>query len=134
MKIKVLKRVSTIINGERVTLNKGDEADITDEKLLNECKEKGLIEIVSTEDLDKSSYMDTNINEEDENIDYLEDDEDVVYYLTPEEISKLKTKDDIIQYGEEIGLEGLNDSYKREELEDMVNAYIENLTGEDENL
>lgn len=126
MKIKVLKRVSTIINGERVTLNKGDEVDFTDEKLLNECKEQGLIEIVSN--------VDTNINEEDKNIDYLEDDEDVVYYLTPEEISKLKTKDDIIQYGEEIGLEGLNDSYKREELEDMVNEYIENLTGEDENL
>ncbi|MFV0425359.1 MAG: hypothetical protein ACK5K7_07395 [Bacilli bacterium] len=54
-------------------------------------------------------------------------DEDDVEYLTLEELQAFETEDELIGYGMSIGLEGLNDNFTRDELEDMICEYIENL-------
>lgn len=130
MKVRTLKRVSTIINGKRVTLNKGDEADITDDKLLNECKEKGLIEIVSFEDLKKSSDVDTNLNlNNDLEGKKISKDEEVEEYLGREDLEKMK-KIELVEYGASIGI-NLDEDNLKDDLVNAIDDYI-NLTLEEE--
>lgn len=169
MKYKVLKRFSTMLNGKKTTFQAGEVADLVDENVISECIEKGIIEIVPIMDtISNSGHKDNNkiptdkivlieevkkLKKKDDVLQYGEQigialdksmkldelkdiiikhientaDKDDVEYLTLEELQVFETEDELIEYGISIGLEGLNDNFTRDELEDMICEYIENL-------
>lgn len=62
---------------------------------------------------------------EDNNIDPDDANDDMPEFYTEEQLNNLKSKTDIIDYAESIGLTGLEASLHRPELIDKVLAYIE---------
>lgn len=62
---------------------------------------------------------------EDNNFDPDDANDDMPEFYTEEQLGKLKSKSDIIEYAESIGLSGLDANLHRPELIDKVLAYIE---------
>lgn len=95
------------------------------------------------EDFDEDDVVQNNVDFDENHVEQVdetlkvveskENSEKVVYY-TSEQIKKLKTKADVVAYGQSIGLDELNDNFSRDELDEMVIEYIENLEVENEDV
>ncbi len=148
MRYKVLSGFTMLRNGKMVTVEKGSIVEMNDKSLTEECLNKKLIERVDDEEVeDFEDYIEQNEEgngqgnfEENftKNEDFDEKNEtsekSVVEYLSPEEIRGLKNKTEVVAYGQRIGLDELNEKFTRDELDEMVIEYIENLEVENEDV
>lgn len=138
MKYLVKKRFKVLIAGENMVCKVGELVELDDQKLIKECKEKGLIQNVpimdTNTDLADDEFEELEANDdfdEFEGDDEFEEDNDDenVEYLSLEEIKKLKSKNDVIEYGQKLGLYELNDNFSRDVLNEMVYERVTNLIG-----
>ncbi len=118
MKAKVKLNFKIKIDNKIKNFEIGDFIETDDEDFVNKYSEKGILEIVP--------IMDTKTNA-------LNSDDEHEYsyaageYLTNEELKKLKTKADVIKYGESIGIAEIDNKLKREDIEDLILEHIANL-------
>lgn len=141
MKYLVKKRFKALIAGENMVCKVGELVELDDQKLIKECKEKGLIQNVSIMDTN-TDFTDEEFEELEANDDFNEfegddefeedNDDENVEYLSLEEIKKLKSKNDVIEYGQKLGLYELNDNFSRDELNEMVYERVTNLIGDND--
>ncbi len=129
MEYKVLKNFTSLINNQKIVFKKNQKIVLDDEVLIKECVQKNIIEIVPSMDTINDNLSDKDKDEDGEDNQGINPsyEHEGIKFLSPEEIRKLKTKDDVIEYGQSIGLDELNNNFKRDELEEMVIEYIENL-------
>ena len=130
--MKIIAKVPILYNS--VNYKPGDELPSNNPEMTKAWKDAGTVEMICDE---KEGVGDTTLDEQvllpDEKIpdpnektpDPDEAKDDLLEFYTEEQLDKLKSKSDIINYAESIGLTGLEVSLHRPELIDKVLAYIE---------
>lgn len=123
--MKIIAKVPILYNS--INYKPGDELPVNNPEMTKAWKDAGTVEIIHDE---KEGAGDTTLdkqvllpNEKTPDPDEVKD--DMLEFYTEEQLDKLKSKSDIINYAESIGLTGLEASLHRPELIDKVLAYIE---------
>ncbi len=107
MLYKVIGNFAMIREGTRYNCEAGGTVEINDERLLKECVEKNLIEIVPIMGTESTN--------------------DSVEFLNVEQLKKLRTKAKLIEYAESIGLESLDKDKSVDELISTISEYVDEL-------
>ncbi len=130
MKYKVIEKINLKYDGE--VLKIGDESDFSklDEKEVAKLvDQKYIVEVpIMGTGKPEQPKEPTGEKKPDEGSFFNHE----VEYLTEEQLKDFKTKDELIQYGESIGVEGLNKKSKLEDLVQTIFDYIEDLELEDD--
>lgn len=127
MKYIAVQNFATIDNGRRINAVKGDIVELKDVDIITECISKKLVE--DAPNVDELDEVDDDLFNNN-----VEGQEDELDYLSVEQIKKLKTKAEVVAYGQSIGLDEMNENFTRDELDEMVIEYIENLEVENEDV
>lgn len=130
--MKIIAKAPILYNS--VNYKPGDELPVNNPEMTKAWKDAGTVEIIYDE---KEGAGDTTLDKQvqlpDEKIpdpnektpDPDEAKDDLPEFYTEEQLGKLRSKADIINYAESIGLTGLEENLHRTELIDKVLAYIE---------
>lgn len=137
--MKIIAKAPILYNS--VTYKPGDELPNNNPEMTKAWKEAGTAEIVYDKE-DNSGGEDDNPSSGEKEPDITIPEEQAIYpdgetpnpdtikdnipeFYTEEQLGKLKSKSDIIEYAESIGLSGLDANLHRPELIDKVLTYIE---------
>ncbi|MCI9538846.1 MAG: hypothetical protein HFG35_11385 [Eubacterium sp.] len=123
--MKIIAKVPILYNS--VNYKPGDELPSNNPEMTKAWKDAGTVEMICDE---KEGVGDTTLDEQvllpnEKTPDPDEAKDDLPEFYTEEQLDKLKSKSDIINYAESIGLTGLEANLHRPELIDKVLAYIE---------
>lgn len=123
--MKIIAKVPILYNS--VTYKPGDELPNNNPEMTKAWKEAGTVKIIYDKE-ESSGGEDDNFSSGEKELDTAKD--NMPEFYTEEQLGKLKSKSDIIDYAESIGLSGLDANPHRPELIDKVLKYIEEVQNE----
>ncbi len=135
--MKIIAKVPILYNS--ANYKPGDELPSNNPEMTKAWKDAGTVEIIYDEKegagdttLDKQVLLpdEKNPDPNEKTPDPGKAKDDMPEFYTEEQLDKLKSKSDIIDYAESIGLSGLEVSLHKPELIDKVLEYIEEIQNE----